>query len=170
MSINGISAGYYSTAYANTNIPKSTETTSFADTIAEKAETDKIDYDERAFEYLAPNAPEEVKKAWMEAAKETGANGLGMGKDGKSTHITAIMSIRLTNQLKGCYSSGVRSDLSGGDLLGSTVASALSVAKQALYDREHPLEPISHRSWEVQKQIEKEMEFYKAFIDKLKQL
>ena len=29
MSINGISAGYYPTAYANTNIPKGTETASF---------------------------------------------------------------------------------------------------------------------------------------------
>ena len=81
-----------------------------------------------------------------------------------------MMSIQLTNRLKGCYGSGGRSDLSGGDLLGSTVASALSVAKQALYDREHPLEPLSRRTWEVQKHIEKEMAFYRAFIDKLERL
>ena len=81
------------------------------ETISEKAVADKIDYDERAFEYLAPNAPEEVKKAWMKAAKETGAM---------------------------CW--------------------------------EHPLEPLSRRSWEVQKHIEKEMAFYRAFIDKLERL
>ena len=170
MSISGISMGYYPTGYANVNTVKNTTDVSFTETISEKAATDKIDYDERAFEYLAPNAPEEVKKAWMEAAKETGANGMGMGKDGKLTHITAMMSIQLTNRLKGCYSSGGRSDLSGGDLLGSTVESALSVAKQALYDREHALEPLSRRSWEVQKHIEKEMAFYRAFIDKLERL
>ena len=170
MGINGISTGYYPTGYTNVKTVEKPADNLFADTISEKAATDQIDYDERAFEYLAPNAPEEVKKAWMEAAKETGANGMGMGKDGKLTHITAMMSIRLTNQLKGCYSSGGKSDLTNSDLLGSTVESALSAAKQALYDREHPLEPLSWRSWEVQKHIEKEMEFYRAFIDKLEQL
>ena len=73
MSINGVSANYYPTAYMNTNTPKSTETASFADTIVEKAAIGKIDYDERAFNFFAPNAPDEVREAWLEAAKETGA-------------------------------------------------------------------------------------------------
>lgn len=170
MGINGILTGYYQSVYTNVNTVKNSADVSFTETISGKASTEKIDYDERAFEYLAPNAPEDVKKAWMEAAKETGVNGMGMGQDGKLTHITAMMSIRLTNQLKGCYSSGGKSDLLGCDLLGSTVASALSVAKQALYDREHPLGSIGGRSLEVQKRIEKEMEFYRAFIDKLERI
>ena len=36
----------------------------------------------------------------MEAAKETGVNGMGMAQDGKLTYFTAMMSIRLTNQLQ----------------------------------------------------------------------
>ena len=170
MSINGISTAYYQVGYTNVKPINNTGAGSFKDTISEKAVSEKIDYDERAFEYLGPNAPDEVKKAWMEAAKETGANGMGMGQDGKLTHISAMMSIRLTNQLKGNWGSLGKGDLSGGDLLGSTVSSALTVARQALYDLEHPLSPISQRRWDVQKQIEKEMEFYKAFIDRLERL
>lgn len=167
MGIKGISTGYYPVGYANVKPTNNTGASSFKDTITVKAASEKIDYGERAFEYLGPNAPDEVKKAWMEAAKETGANGMGMGQDGKLTHISAMMSIRLTNQLKSNWGSMGKGDLSGGDLLGSTVSSALTVARQALYDLEHPLSPISQRSWDVQKQIEKEMEFYKAFIDRL---
>ena len=68
-----------------------------------------------------------------------------------------------------CDSMG-KGDLSGGDILGSTVSSALTVARQALYDLEYPLSPISQRRIEVQQQIAKEMEFYKAFIDRLERL
>ena len=169
MSISGIgAAGYYPTRYTNVNSVKNTADASFTETISEKAAADKIDYDERAFEYVAPNAPEEVKKAWMEATKETGANGMGMAQNGMFTHISAMMTKGIVNNYWN-RERGV-SDLSSNDLLGSTVSSALSAAKQALYDLEHPLEPLSRRSWEVQKQIEKEMEFYRAFIDKLEQL
>lgn len=47
--------------------------TSFNSAVQEKAP----DYNEKAFESLAPNAPEEVRNAWMEAARETGVNGMG---------------------------------------------------------------------------------------------
>ena len=82
MSVNGVSTNYYSTAYMNTSTPKSTETTSFADTIAEKAAKTPIDWEELAFEHAGPNAPQSVKDAWMGAAKETGANGLGYTSNG----------------------------------------------------------------------------------------
>ena len=169
MSINGISAGYYPTAYTNIQKVKATETTSFADTIVEKAATAGVrDYDERAFDFFAPNAPDEVRKAWLEAAKETGANGMGIGQDGKLTHISSMMTKSAVNHYWNRETG--ESDLLSSDLLGSTVASALSAAKQALYDLEHPLELISQRRLEVQQQIAKEREFYKAFIDKLEQL
>ena len=168
MGINGISTGYYPTEHNNVKTVKNAADNSFADTISEKAATDKIDYDERAFDFFAPNAPDEVRKAWLEAAKETGANGMGMGQDGKLTHISSMMTKSAVNNYWN-RETGV-SDLLSSDLLGSTVASALSAAEQALYDLEHPLEPISQRRLEVQKKIEKEMEFYKAFIDKLEQL
>lgn len=122
----------------------------------------KTDFDEKAFEEIAPNAPKEVKNAWMEAAKETGVNGMGMGKDGKLSHISQLMVQRLTNIYNG--------KLNPNDILGSTVQSALYAVKKALYDLEHPLEPVSHQSMEVQQQKMKEKEFYQAFIEKLEQL
>lgn len=168
MSINGVSTNYYSTAHANVKTVKNAVDNSFADTISEKVATDKIDYDERAFDFFAPNAPDEVRKAWLEAAKETGANGMGMGQDGKLTHISSMMTKSVVNNYWNRETG--ESNLLSSDLLGSTVAYALSAAKQALYDLEHPLEPISQRRLEVQQQIAKEREFYKAFIDKLEQL
>lgn len=74
MNINGIPSNYYQTEYANNKTQKGASSNSFADTYSEKTVATKIDYDERAFEYCAHYAPDEVKKAWMEAAKETGAN------------------------------------------------------------------------------------------------
>ena len=168
MGINGVSTNYYSTAHANVKTVKNAADNSFADTISEKVATDKIDYDERAFDFFAPNAPDEVRKAWLEAAKETGANGMGMGQDGKLTHISSMMTKSAVNNYWNRETG--ESNLLSSDLLGSTVAYALSAAKQALYDLEHPLEPISQRRLEVQQQIAKEREFYKAFIDKLEQL
>ena len=35
------------------------------------------DFNEKAFDMIGPNAPQEVKDAWMEAAKEVNANGMG---------------------------------------------------------------------------------------------
>ena len=40
------------------------------------------DFNEKAFDMIGPNAPQEVKDAWMEAAKEVNANGLGIKKNG----------------------------------------------------------------------------------------
>lgn len=50
----------------------------FSDNIQKKIP----DYNEKAFESLAPNAPEEVRNAWMEAARETGVNGMGQLQNG----------------------------------------------------------------------------------------
>jgi hypothetical protein len=118
-----------------------------------------VDYDEKAFEYVAPNAPDEVKEAWMEAAKETGANGLGMAQNGMLTHISAMMVNRVEN-----WMNGIEND---GDILGKSVTSALESAKQALYDLDNPLEPVGKRSLAVQQEIMKERKFYQAFISKL---
>ena len=35
-----------------------------------------VDFNEKAFDMIGPNAPQEVKDAWMEAAKEVNANGM----------------------------------------------------------------------------------------------
>lgn len=127
---------------------------------ASRAKT--MDFDEKAFENVAGSAPEEVKNAWMEAAKETGVNGMGMTRDGKLSHISQLMVQQVINTYHGRQNPK--------NILGSTVQSALYAAKKALYDLENPLEPINDKSLEVRQQRMKEKEFYQAFIERLEQL
>lgn len=163
MSINGISAGYYPTAYTNTSTAKSTETDSFADTIAEKAATASArDFGVEAFEKSAPNAPQSVKDAWMEAAKESGANGLGITSNGQ--YHTEM----LTQQIIAWYNGGKEGRAY--DVLGSSVESAIQAAKQALYSFDHPLEPNKVMSIEERQYHMKERQFYVAFLEKLEKL
>ena len=101
MSINGIGAtGYSVTGYTARKTEKSAEsgTVGFMETVAETASQDKkADYNEKAFASVGANAPEEVKQAWMEAAKETGVNGLGMSGNGMLTHVSKMMVQRAEN-------------------------------------------------------------------------
>ena len=54
-----------------------------------------VDFNEKAFDMIGPNAPQEVKDAWMEAAKEVNANGMGIKKNGLLSHISQMMVQRL---------------------------------------------------------------------------
>ena len=105
-------------------------------------------------------APQEVKDAWMDAAKEVNANGMGIRGNGMMSHISQMMVQRLNKQLKG--------ETENFDILGNTVESAIQAAKQALYDLEHP-RVYTPRSIEVQQARIKEGEFYRAFLEKLEQ-
>ena len=106
-------------------------------------------------------APQEVKDAWMEAAKEANANGMGIWGNGMMSHISQMMVQRLNRQLKG--------ETENLDILGNTVESAIQATKKALYDLEHP-RVYTPRSIEVQQARIKEGEFYRAFLEKLEQL
>ncbi len=50
---------------------------------------------------VGPNAPQDVKDAWMEAAKEVNANGLGIRGNGMMGYISQMMVQRLNKILKG---------------------------------------------------------------------
>ena len=50
------------------------------------------DFNEKAFDMIGPNAPQDVKDAWMEAAKEVNANGMGIKKNGMLSHISQTVS------------------------------------------------------------------------------
>ena len=119
------------------------------------------DQDEKAFEMVGWDAPQEVKDAWMDAAKEVNANGMGIRGNGMMSHISQMMVHRLNKQLKG--------ETENFDILGSTVESAIQAAKEALYDLEHP-RVYTPRSIEVQQARIKEGEFYRAFLERLEQL
>lgn len=119
------------------------------------------DANERAFNSYGPNASDEVKKAWIDAAEKTGTNGAGMASNGMATHITAMSAERAVRWING--------DDSYADILGDSVDSAIIAAEKALYDLENPLQPINSRTPKVQKQIKKEKQFYEQFLENLKQ-
>ncbi len=134
----------------------------FADNIKEAEKTEKAGrpntfYAEQAFCQIGKNAPQEVKNAWMEAAAEVGVGGPGMKKNGMLSHISQLMVERVERSMRGQDPE---------DILGSSVQSARKAVEAALYDLEHPLaggrRPASAREW-----IEKERQFYKAFLAKL---
>ena len=121
------------------------------------------DYNEKAFDMIGPNAPQDVKDAWMEAAKEVNANGMGITKNGMLSHISQMMVQRLNKQLKG------DGDVDNIDILGNTIESAIQATSQALYDLDHPREYVT-KSIEVQQACMKEREFYVAFLEKLEKI
>ena len=113
----------------------------------------KVDPDVAALERVAPNASEEVKSAWIDAAKETGYNGMGYGGSG-ATRLFADLaeSARMTdNSIAGVQ-----------DLLGGTVESAIDAISSASYDRAH----IDSDSADPEN-LRKEQEFYDSFLEKL---
>ena len=163
MSVGGVTTSYYATGYNNTNITKSTEAVSFADTIAGKAETASVsDYDEEALESVGSNAPQSVKDAWMEAAKETGANGLGLTSNG--IFVTEMHMLQFLNWYWGGKEGRAY------DVLGGSVESAIQATQQALYNFDHPLEPNKVMSIEERQYHMKERQFYVAFLEKLEKL
>ena len=118
---------------------------------------ESLSMEERAFQSIAPNAPEEVKQTWMKAVEQTGVNGVGLEENGMMSHITQLDVQRAIKWYHGKDT----------DVLGETVESARQAVEKALYDLEHPLEPLANRSAGVQKQIEKEKQFYEKFLENL---
>ena len=162
MSVSGIGAASYSTTgYEMSRTERNVSEKQFMDALAEKESIDKNDHAEKAFRSVAPNAPEKVKTAWMEAAAEVGIDGMGRKKNGMMGHISQMMVQRLNKQLRG--------ETENFDILGNTVESAIQATKQALYDLEHPV-VYTPRSIEVQQARIKEGEFYRAFLKKLERL
>lgn len=178
MSINGIytagvPAGYEAAKVAKRDSRKAgdfmqaaakTETAETTRTETTRTENKSAEHAEKAFMSVGSRAPEEVKKAWMEAAGETGLSGPGIGSDGMMTHISQMM----VQRLKKSWLNGGAGDPD--DILGNSVSSALQAAKQALYDLENPLVPENTRSLEVQRCRLKEKAFYQMFIEKLEKL
>ncbi len=149
--------GGYTAGKTEKNVPQSR----FLEAASEQIPQKERNYDEEAFASVGVNAPEEVKQAWMEAAKETGTNGLGIGKNGMMKHISQMMIERVERGWNGGNPN---------DILGSSVQSALRAAKQALYDLDHPGAAGHTRSIEVQRCRAQERKFYLAFVERLERL
>lgn len=120
------------------------------------------DFNEKAFDMIG-ECSAGCKDAWMEAAKEVNANGMGIKKNGMLSHISQMMVQRLNKQLNG------EGDVDNIDILGDTTESAIQATSQALYDLDHPREYVP-KSIEVQRACMKEREFYVAFLEKLEKL
>ncbi len=109
------------------------------------------------FSRFAPNAPEEVKQAFMEATQETGYN-----EGERMDYLSQVFIHQVVNRQNGV------ADYT--DVFGGSIASALQAAREILYDLENPIMPISQRGENAAKYIEQEKQFYKAFIEKLEGL
>ena len=109
------------------------------------------------FSRFAPNAPEEVKQAFIEAAEETGYN-----EGERMDYLSQVFIHQVENRQNGV------ADYT--DVFGGSIASALQAAREILYDLGNPLIPVSQRGENAAKYIEQEKEFYRAFIEKLETL
>ena len=159
-SMNGVS---YETRHMQDNIPQFSTECSVQKNENINSYKAEVDFDEKAFDMIGTNAPQDVKDAWMEAAKEVNANGVGIKKNGMLSHISQMMVQRLNKQLNG------EGDGDNIDILGNTTESAIQATSQALYDLDHPREYVP-KSIEVQRACMKEREFYVAFLEKLEKL
>ena len=109
------------------------------------------------FSRFAPNAPEEVKQAFMEAAEET-----EYIEGERMDYLSQVFIHQVENRQNEI------TDYT--DVFGGSIASALQAAREILYDLENPLMPISQRGQNAAKYIEQEKQFYRAFIEKLEGL
>ena len=109
------------------------------------------------FSRFAPNAPEEVKQAYMEAAEET-----GYSEGERMDYLSQVFIHQVENRQNGI------ADYT--DVFGASIASALQAAREILYDLENPLMLVSQRGENAAKYVEQEKEFYRAFIEKLEGL
>lgn len=114
---------------------------------------------EQSFDQIGKNAPESVKKAWLDAAEVIGVDGMGTSQNGKLTHISQLMVRRLTKVFR-----GEKTD----DILGSSVQSAIRAVDNALYDLEHPLDGNRGKTPEQMKSREREKKFYQEFLKRLR--
>ena len=164
MGVSAIGAAGYQTTYRQGKTQKSVNpgAAKFMETAEKKEVQDKVaGYAEKAFDMVGQNAPQNVKDAWMEAAKEVNANGSGIRSNGMMSHISQMMVQSLNKMMRG--------ETGDADVLGNSVASAIQATKQALYDLEHPT-VYTPKNIEVQQARMKEKEFYSAFLAKLERL
>lgn len=108
---------------------------------------------------IGKNAPNAVRQAWIEAADETGTNGVSVTMDGKHYHLPRMLVEHLNRTFWGGGSPE--------DILGNSVESAISVAQKVIYDIDNPLPGQPVRSNDVQQEVQKERAFYERFIEKL---
>lgn len=140
---------------------------SFSDAVA--AKTSEVNGDEvrkktsAVLDAIGSQASDEVKNAWMEAEKETGAfftvYGMYISADGKHAHMTQMGIDRFVRWYRG--------EINPDDLLGSSVESAIKAVNKWIYDLEHPLAGQSASSMEERQLFMKEREFYEVFLNKL---
>lgn len=180
MSISGIGQIYYQSNVPTTksiqNVNNAGKVGGFAGKITEKisvspktAEVDSNEVEKKTsavLDRIGSQVPDEVKNAWMEAEKETGAfftvYGMYITADGKHAHMTQMGIDRFVRWYRG--------EINPDDLLGNSVESAVKAVNKWIYDLEHPLAGQTAGSMEDRQLLMKEREFYDVFLNKLLQL
>ena len=125
--------------------------------IQKTAEEEKENWLKADFEKYAPNAPDEVKQAFFDAANET-----GYYEGGRMDYISQVFIHQVENRNNGLDNYN--------DVFGNSIYSALQTANEILNDLENPLLPNSQRGKNTANYVEEEKAFYKAFIQKLENL
>ncbi|WP_026510019.1 hypothetical protein [Butyrivibrio sp. LC3010] len=117
----------------------------------------RIDGDVAALERVAPNASEAVKSAWIDAARETGYNGLGYVDGNKESVATSLYGeMKESAKMTDNNISGVQ------DILGGTVDSAIDAINVAKYERNNSEITSANKAY-----VSKENAFYDSFLQKL---
>lgn len=116
----------------------------------------QTDADMAALERVAPNASDDVKKAWLDAARQTHFNGLGYSQDGTGSAATRLYAdLNESAKMTDNSIAGVQ------DLLGGTVDSAIDAVSFA---KEDSINMKNSSSTALRK---REVEFYDAFLSNL---
>lgn len=143
----------------------------FSDVVTEKeTDAEKEKLSEKTLEMIdlfGPNAPDEVKQAWVKAEEETSVHiakgGLYITPDGKHSYFT-----QLAGPISRKWLRGELNQTDQTDLLGSSVESAINAVNKWIYDLDHPLAGQPTRNIDEQRMIMQERAFYEAFLERLK--
>lgn len=104
------------------------------------------------FSHYELNIPQNIMKAWLEVAGESGAGGIS---NDRFSHMTSVMIQRFSQYQ---------------DVTGNPIEAALQAAREALNALEYPLTFELEGVSEIQKELEEERGFYQSFIAKLEKL
>lgn len=119
---------------------------------------------EKSFDATFPNAPKDVKDAWIDMSIDSGMNEItGISLDGKHSHISQILvqkAVRDYHIQHGNY-------LYVEDGWGESIESMMNILKQAISDIDNPLQGEPAHSAEAQKLRENEENFYVEFLERM---
>ena len=119
---------------------------------------------EQSFDQTFPNAPDDIKDAWIEMSIESGMNQItGITLDGKHAHISQIMVQKAIRDYN--ISHGNFQFVEPG--WGESAGSIINILNRGIHDIDNPLQGQPEKNDEVKKLIANERSFYVKMLDYL---